>query len=228
MRKKNTLAIISVVLMIFVWTGAALAENTVTMNVTSEPIRYQAISDKGGGFTLTFDANTALVGGDVITADLDLGATLARTIDLEISNGGSGTPFTAPAATDSPFQDPTGAATFTGVGVYFRVYGAVGTQRITISVMGSTADSVVAGTTAGVDFLVLKFLNQGTNAAEYAPAPGIYVQGLTPTLYDTAANIAANTLCINVSQFGENTVNANMDSADAATGAERLQQSGRV
>jgi hypothetical protein len=225
MRKKNTLAIISAVLMIFVWTGAALAANTATMNVTSEPIRYHAVSDKGGGFTITFDEDTVLVAGDVITADLDLGVTIAagRTIDLEISAGGSGAPFAAVPATASPFSYTGAVPVVTGGGIYFRVYGVAGTQRITISVLGAPGASITAGSISGVDQLILKFLNQGTIiGGEYAPTSALFMQGATPGLYDVPATLSANTLCINVSQYDQNTVHANMDSADANTGADKF------
>lgn len=227
MRKKNTLAIISAVLMIFVWTGAAFAANTATLNVTSEPIRYHAVSDKGGGFTITFDEGTVLVAGDVITADLDLGVTIAagQTIDLEISAGGSATPFAAVPAPGalSPFTYTGAAPTVTGGGLYFRIYGAAGTQRITLSILGAAGASITAGPTAGTDTMILKFLNQGTIAGgEYAAGTGIYMQGVTPGTYDVAATLSANTLCINVSQFDLNTVDANMDSSDATTGADKF------
>jgi hypothetical protein len=208
MRKKNVLAIIGAVLMICVLGSPAFAANTATMNVTSEPIHYQAISDKGGGFTITFDAGSSLVVGDQITIDLTFGVTLAKAIDLEISNGGSGTPWGVVSTTGSPLTYTGAAPAVVGAGVYFRLHGTLGSQRITLDVMGSGTDSITAGGAAGVDSLILKFLNQGTNAVEYAGDPGIYIQGLTPGTYDVAAQLGDNTLCINVSQYTGTTVQA--------------------
>lgn len=209
MKKTLLLALVAV----FALTGMAFAENRVEVKVTSEPIQYHAECDKAGGFTLEFDSDSTLNAGDIITIDVDFGSTLCRLIDLEISPDGSGSRWVTGniPPTSSPVIDAGAGATSVGAGVYFRLFGLPGTQRITLSVMGEVGvDGLVVG--GGVDdTLTIGFLGQRTNA-DFAQ-DGIWIQGTTDGTYDVAAEVADNTLCINVSQFDYNTVNANMDSA---------------
>jgi hypothetical protein len=208
-KKTLLLALIAV----FALTGMAFAENRVEVKVTSEPIQYHATCDKAGGFTLEFDSDTTLAAGDQITIDVDFGVTLCRLIDLEISPNGSGTRWVTGniPATSSPVIDAGAGATSTGAGVYFRLFGLPGSQRITLSVLGEVGvDSLVVG--PGVDdTLTIGFLGQKTNAD--FTQDGIWIEGAVDDTYDVAATVADNTLCINVSQYDFNTVNANMDSA---------------
>jgi hypothetical protein len=208
-KKTLLLALIAV----FALTGMAFAENRVEVKVTSEPIQYHSTCDKAGGFTLEFDSDTTLAAGDQITIDVDFGVTLCRLIDLEISPNGSGTRWVTAniPATSSPVIDAGAGATSTGAGVYFRLFGLPGSQRITLSVLGEVGvDSLVVG--PGVDdTLTIGFLGQKTNAD--FTQDGIWIEGAVDDTYDVAATVADNTLCINVSQYDFNTVNANMDSA---------------
>lgn len=209
MRKKNVLAIISAVLMILVWSGAAFAVDTVTMNVTSEPIRALSPSDKAGGLTFIFDAGTQLLPGDIITMDLPLNVTLAQAINLEVSPAGNAIGFAAVQQTGAPFVDPTGNAVIVGTGIYFRVSGTIGTQRVTIEILGAAGDSITAG--AGVDDrLELTILDQAVNA-DYTNL-GIWDDGPFAAA-GTPATLAQNTLCINVSAYSGSTVNGSFDSA---------------
>jgi hypothetical protein len=205
MRRKNLFLAITAVLMIFAWSGAAFAANTITVNVTSEPIHYHATSDKGGGFTLTFDAGTVISAGDQITVDLTYGVTLARAINIYIGQGGATTPWTAIPTAGAPIIYTGTAPAYGGGGVYFHVYGTAGTQRITVDVLNTGGSLTVPGA-AGVDSLILSFLGQRTNAADFT-TPGIYSSGTT------AATLGENTLCINVSAYDGTVVRGSMDSA---------------
>lgn len=193
---------------ILVWSSAAFAVDTATMNVTSEPIHYQSPSDKGGGLTFTFDAGTTLAAGDIITGDLSYGVVLAQSININVGMGGSTTPWTGAGVplTGSPFTRNGVAPTQGGNGIYFNVTGNAGSQRVTITVMGVAGDSLTVGPAAGVDQLVLTILDQAVNA-DYT-TPGIYY---APT--GAAATLAQNTLCINVSGYTGTTVLMSMDSA---------------
>jgi hypothetical protein len=80
---------------IFAMTGVAFAKNRVEVNVNSEPIKYHATCDKGGGFTMQFDAGTILTHGDQITIDMQYvnssqNVTLCRDIDIVISPNDDG------------------------------------------------------------------------------------------------------------------------------------------
>lgn len=211
MKKTLLLALVAV----FALTGMAFAEDRVEVKVTSEPIQFHALCDKGGGFSLEFDTDTQLLAGDVITIDVDFGVTLCRPIDLEISPTGGGSTWATDNVplTDGPFIDPTDTAITLGAGAYFRLFGVVGTQRITLSVEGAAigVDGYQVG--SGVDdTLILDFLDQQTNA-DYTN-DGIWIEGAVADTYDVPALLEDNTLCINVSQWDENTVDGNMDSQE--------------
>lgn len=209
---KKTLLLVLVA--VFALTGMAFAENRVEVKVTSEPIQFHAQCDKAGGFSLEFDRETQLLHGDVITIDVDFGVTLCRDIDLEISPAGSGSTWDGTPAipsADGPFIAPNGPATVEGDGAYFRLQGNSGTQRITLTVVGfDSADDGYTVGTAVDDTLILSFLGQRTNATW--GNPGLWIDDDNDGVYDVAAEVADNTLCINVSQWDENTVDGNMDS----------------
>jgi len=205
----------------------AFAENRVEVKVTSEPIQYEyGYCQKAGGFTLEFDPESTLIEGDIITIDLDYGALVCKEIDLEISDGGSTTPWinaNIPLA-GSVVIDPTNTVLDINQGVYFRLFAADGSQRITLSVRDNEADYVngvdpdVDGLQVGSspdDTLILYFLDQQTNA-NFAN-PGIWIDGAdNDNDYETAATAADNTLCIELVQgkfpAGQTTVDANLDS----------------
>lgn len=219
--KKLAIALIA----IFALTGSAFAANQVFVNVTSEPITQNSPCDKAGGFSLQFDTNTVLTVGDVITIDTALGTTLCRSVDLEISNGGSGGLWNAATvmAQDNTgpiyyIDDPATAANLTDVGggVYFRLRGLAGTQRLTLTVEGPVGNALVVGADAG-DRLVLVFLDQKTNVTHFL-TDGIWNDAVNAngTYGDVAgedATLANNTLCINVQGYTGSTVNGSMDSA---------------
>jgi hypothetical protein len=204
LRRKALIFIVAAIAAIYM-SGMAFAANTVGIQTTSEPIRALSVSDKSGGFTLTFDSNTVLTAGDRLTADLPLNVSVAREINHEISPTGSGSRWNA---------DNTGAAPVSGTvttpgagntGVYFRVFGAVGSQRITITVEGQVGvDSLVVGA-APTDVLILTVLDTSTSAIFRSDTEGAY---LVP------GTIADNTLCINVSQYAGETVRLSFDSKD--------------
>jgi hypothetical protein len=223
MKTKKLFMMFAIAFSVFAISGLAFAANNVGVNVTSEPIHAKAVSDKGGGFTLTFDEGTVLSAGDQITADLTYGVTLAKNIDIEISAGGSENPWTATVAgggnvptSGGPVIFPTGAVggiVVANGGVYFHVSGTAGTQRITIDVLGAAGASLtIVDTTTDADVLKLYFLDQQTNAG--FAVDGIYIDDSVPAdgVYDADAAVGDNTLCINVSQYDGNTVLASFDS----------------
>jgi hypothetical protein len=197
---------------VFAFAGMAFAENRVEVKVTSEPIQFHSLCDKGGGFSLEFDSDSELADGDQITIDLAFGVTLCRGIDLEISFGGDGGFWnnTNVPASDSPVSYVSTGPITGGDGVFFRLFGVDGTQRITLSVMGDSSDDGLTVPAGIDDKLIIEFLTQKTNA-EYV-TDGIYVAADGDGVYDDMAMVEDNTLCINVSQYDENTVDANMDS----------------
>ncbi len=219
MKTKKLMMMFAVVMSVFALAGLAFAANNVGVNVTSEPIHYHATSDKGGGFTLTFDEGTTLVEGDQITIDLSFGVTLAKDIDIEISPNGSKTLWESdveiPQSGAPLVESSDGVVTAGADGVYFHIYGTAGTQRITIDVLGdgdpATDNSLeVTDLTADADTLKLYFLDQTTNA-DYDTG-GIYIDDDGDDVYDVDATVGDNTLCINVSQYDGNTVLASFDS----------------
>jgi hypothetical protein len=228
MKKNKAFVLITTVVAVFAFAGLAFGANTANVTVTSEPIEQGTACSKAGGFAIEFDSGTVLAHGDQITADLDLGVTLCTAIDLEISAGGSGGTWgstlldgAAPPATGAPVVDPTGAATShaTDGGVYFRISGTEGSARITIDVIGVDVDADLTNNAAltvgpGVDDkLIIYFLDQQTND-DFLTEDGIYVEGDVAGTCDVAAEVADNTICVDVSAYGDNTVDANIDSKD--------------
>lgn len=222
MRNKKMFFVIASIFSVFVLAGAAFAANNGTITVTSEPVRAGASCDKAGGITITIDEGTVLAEGDQITMDLTLNVTLCTDVDMEISAGGSGGLWTALniPATDAPLISPTGGgaiATGADGGVYFRVYGTEGDARITIDILGDgdlTNDNSLTVTdfTVDADTLKLYILDQKTNAT--FATDGIYIDDDDDDVYDVAALLADNTMCIDVSDpaFTGDTVRGNFDS----------------
>ncbi len=223
---RKILSTIMAFMMVSAFAGAVWAANNVDVTVTSEPIRAGATCDKAGGFVLTFDEGTVLAEGDVITIDLPLNVSLCRDIDIEISPGGSGafwesgteTP-NAGADTSPVLESSDGVVTVPagGAGVYFRLAGTTGSQRLTLYVLGdgdpATVNELdVRDTTADADTLKIYFLDQQTNN-EFS-VDGIYIDDDNDGTYDVAATVADNTYCINVSQYSGEYVKVGMDSKD--------------
>jgi hypothetical protein len=228
---KKHLILFTAIFAILAMAGTAFAINTATLNVTSEPIRQYATCDKAGGFTITFDRTTVLMDGDQITADLDLQSYLCREIDIVISNGGGadlenivtvenvGWDHLNTPAAGAPvtINDGGTVGNFTSVGggVYFWIHGVRGTARITIDIIGETPGASLTIGSDQEDTLSISFLDQKTND-DYT-TDGIYIDSTpsdstTNDVYDNMALLANNTLCIDVSDYPDNTVDANMDS----------------
>ncbi len=220
--------------------GNVLSADRVEVKVTSEPIGSGSSCDKAGGFSLEFDSTTTLLDGDQITIDVDYTnatnyVSLCRDIDIVIApgadanltsqedgGGAAGIGFmdaNIPAVgVDSPVVMSANLSAETQEGVIFHVYGNEGSQRITFDVVGiDTAAGAPAANTASItvaggvnDTLTVRFLDQDVVFAQN----GIYVDDTDPAdnVYETAATLEDNTLCINVEEWSESTVKGNMDS----------------
>lgn len=233
MKLNKTFVAIMAIACVFALTGVAFANNRIEVKVTSEPLPEGTTCSKGGGFSLEFDTNTQITVGDQITIDLDYissanNAKLCKDIDLEISLGGSAGGWTAAAIlgnnSDGPvyyIDDTNDVDLLTGANsVYFRLAGTAGSQRITLNVMGTAGDFITVGNDEA-DRLVINFLDQKTNGTHFT-FDGIYIDDSDPLdgsitddkdgVYSTVAAVLHNTLCLNVSTFGNATVNGNMDS----------------
>jgi hypothetical protein len=225
MKIKNIFLTIATVVSVFALASTAFAITNI--NVTSEPIRADATCDKAGGFTLTFGTDVSLVGGDQITIDLEYGVTLCRDVDIVIAAAANAQPgsygpdvgwdtATATVGANSPvfMDDVSGTAQYVGGGIYFYIHGNSGSQRITIDVLGEQlATSSVTVGSGPDDEMTLKFLDQQVNA-DFTDQVGIWIDPDGDGIYDTAATLADNTICIDVSSpdFSGTTVNANFDS----------------
>lgn len=211
--------------------GSAFAADRVEVKVTSEPIQSRSTCDKVGGFSLEFDSATSLLSGDRITIDTDYVTpsnftALCRSIDLLIAPdatgssivGNSGLSWDATnvliSGAATPVYYDTTIPTATAGGVNFHVYGSAGTQRITFDVVGDTDATSALTVGPGLDDkLGVKFLDQSVNA-DFTDQPGIWINSVGDefSIYETAATIADNTLCLNVESWDAATVNGNMDS----------------
>ena len=107
MKNRKVFAVIAAMLSMFFLAGIAAAQDQVTVSVTSEPIQQGASCDKAGGFSLSFDSDTVIAAGDVITIDLDFGVVLQTVVgdlsDIVLENSQAGR--TASVAT-RPFRSP--------------------------------------------------------------------------------------------------------------------------
>jgi hypothetical protein len=222
---KRKFIFVTTILSIFVLAG--LASATVYVNVTSEPIQYQATCDKGGGFTLTFGPGVEVKHGDQIVIDLDFGAYLCRDVDFVIAPAGDcdpgdtsvGTGWITSIADNGPsspvFLDDVGAdSSFDANGVFFHLYGNTGSQRVTMDVhgVGSTLANITVGANSD-DELVVKFFDQQVNA-DFTDQVGIWTDTDGDGVYDDAAELADNTYCINVSGLTTTSYEAHLDSKD--------------
>jgi hypothetical protein len=181
---KKRFSILFAVFAFFAMTAVSFAANTVTLNITSEPLRQFSPCDKAGGIVGSFDVGTEFKGGDILYFDLDFGITLCKDIDFEagfapIANhphvlpigygqpvyplpaiGVRGTPGTVfENFALAPFHGSLGTAIqnlSSTEGVFFRVTGTEGSARVNIQVM--TYD----GTTYGTDPLIFaRVINTG-------------------------------------------------------------------
>jgi hypothetical protein len=219
---KSKLIISAVVAVFFMLAGTASA--TVYVNVTSEPIQYQASCDKGGGFTLSF-LNTTLLHADRITIDLDFGASLCRSIDFVIAPAGDcdpgnssvGTGWTtgeAAADVSSPvYCGDANNINDTAGGVYFHIFGNSGSQRVTMDIQGVGGATSSIAVLTDADFpLIVKFFDEKNNLDFVNP--GIWSDEDGDGVYDDVADAEDNIYCINVSALDATTYRANLDSKD--------------
>ncbi len=227
---KKSLSLVIAAFAVFAMTAVSFAANTANINVTSEPIQFQAECDKAGGLTLTFDDNTIFASGDQITADLPLNVTLCTSFDFIIGIGRANgdplrytTAFTVPPIGTDGMGPITGDGSLTGSGVAFHVIGNAGSARVTINVVGDvggdgTLDTVVGDTltftahadTNGQGKLAIEFLDQATYSST---GSGMFSDQDAETWYDDQTPASENTLCINVSEYNNETVNLSWDSA---------------
>lgn len=122
----------------------------------------------------------------------------------------------------------------TGGGVVFRLTGNDGSQRVTLEVLGddatTAADGYLDGTGAGSltfdaspliptgEAASAKFAISFLDGTAYTGAPitGVFMDLATTTTvkdYVALADVEANSICIDISDYSGNTVNANFDSS---------------
>lgn len=200
-------------------TTSAFAANQVEVNVTSEPVEQNGLSEKAGGYTMTFDSGTVFTNGDQITIDLPLTVTLSRDIDIVIPTDGL-------AASNNAAVEQTANATFGGnaAETYFHIHGLKGEQRVNIDVSMTTAADAAAtavstmtvSATAITDVFTLNFFDQNANGValwDDSVAGGGNADGVINAAELTAAAPADNTRCIDLSGYSELTVKDSIDSA---------------
>lgn len=225
MRKKSLVVLLAAMFAVFAFSGVALAEDRVEVKVNSEPIPFGSSCYKAGGFSLEFDSDTTLEGGQRITIDLDDPAKVCdHDIDLIIAPGpalpdGTSQGWTAPAGTTA-YPPQSGCAVIvnddaanpdnfshTGVGVYFHVHASEGSSRITVDVLGDTF--TIGGDTE--DSLIVSFLDQEINYA----TPSLWWNKDQDTdeyeeQVNTITEIDQNTLCM----FPDRNNNGDLDAGE--------------
>ncbi len=243
MKFNKTLFFLTIIVSIVAMAGVAFAANTIEVTVQSEPMPYDETVDpatgeaigyknttcsKAGGYSFGFDADTEIKPGDRVTVDLNLGATLCRDIDIMIHpvGGGGWTEATIGTnAEDAPVfyqnEDPAGGTEPNGDyivnngGVYFRVYGIMGSRKVTFDVLGEADAFIRVGNEAG-DQLSVVFLDGRTNTEPDGgfATDGIWVDRSVPKdgTYESPASVAENTFCVDASKYTSETCNANLDS----------------
>ena len=221
MKLNKALVFFIAIATVFCFAGTALAANRVEVKVTSEPICYHAPCDKVGSWSLEWDTATVLTDGDKITIDMPGNpatgeqVTICNSFDIEISPSGAGSFWNGALAfggnipiANCPFVDEQQSSKIVaGSGIKFRVTGAAGESRVTLYIIGEVGGDALEVGGLLEDNLILYFLDQQLNA-DYTTL-GVWK-------YDTStpAVLADNTLCINVSQWEQPVVLANMDSKD--------------
>jgi hypothetical protein len=219
---KKALVVFLALFSVLAFVPVTFAANQATVTVTSEPIPQGSSCDKAGGFTMEFDPETVLAVGDQITIDLPLSVSLCKNIDLEISADGSDNQWTGNLvdgndgaagnvpATGAPLLDPIQDSVAANGGVYFRVFGTAGFQRVTVNVLGNTGGTLTVGSDPDSK-LILTFLTQEVN--DFPNQNGIFIDGTdNDGIYETDATKGDNTYCINASDYEPETVNVSLDS----------------
>jgi len=205
----------------------AHAAFVVSSKTNSEAIQKVGC-EKAGSMSWTFDSGTTLTVGQWWYADLPVGVTLCQPLNFEIVDGAPSTPFGTQAVIDASIIKGTvvvikdiaidgaaqGITASVGAGVWFRVTGNVGSQRVLVTVMGAVGDQLSVD--SGAEFTI-KILDEQVNLGwmfldtPIAPAvigDGIYGNNLP------ADNLLPinNTYCINATQLAGNLVNVSYDS----------------
>jgi hypothetical protein len=237
------ISILAAVVAFLAMTSVSFAANTADVSVTSEPIAKATSCGKAGGFTLSFDVNTVFTVGDQIRFDLDENVTLCKNIDLVIG-GYSAAGATVIPTTAGVFQTATSSSAITvsdatnskltivpgasNTGMYFRLVGSAGSQRVSLYVLGdvNSTDGTAATFTGNdsADVLKISFLN-GTDYSNGTSATEAYVYDVTKidankvgldALTTALADTADNSMCINISDanFTASKVFANFDAVD--------------
>jgi hypothetical protein len=216
---------LSVVLLAMVFAFAmgstAQAVNLVEVKTTSDPIQLYPC-EKSGSITFEFDDGSVLTAGDWWVVDLPFGVTLCSDIDYEISLGcnrailgaGNTSSFTRGPITLN--VGANGTPTGMGTGIFFRVVGASGQQRVTISVHAGRP-TVFVPTPAVGSFVVPTgddVEEQGTLEIKLFDSlthPGFIWEFVTVCYIDPIEPID-NTMCIDARAITGNTVNVSYDS----------------
>lgn len=220
--QKTCFARLFIILSVFLMGGTikslAVQNQIVQVVSTSEPISFWSMCDKTGSFRLEFGPGSKLSAGDQITIDLSYispadHTKLCKDIDIELSLGGDAENILAsrfmevsmPTDTDSAVyvDGPNGASASAGNGIYFRIHGNYGTQRITLDILGDTGAHLQVGNDPS-DKLVVNFFDQRT--------VNVYTSDYFTSQYTWPAGKGDNSLCIDVSEWSDATVQGNMDS----------------
>ena len=226
LKMKRYVMFLALLMAVFIAGNAWAAADDCEVNANSEGIAYQATCDKAGNLSFAFDPDTVLTEGDEFYIDLPFGVTLCREIDLRVYNGAPNTHFVGFTANglngDAPFfftdQSGYSNATSTNGGIYFDVKGTVGQQRVKVTVMADGATGTLTiGSHDNQDDMTLILFDQRINGAVAASQTVfngnfLFIDSDSDSNYETGALLADNTLCINVSQHTQNTVDASLDS----------------
>ena len=216
---------LSIVLMAMVFAFGmaftAQAKNLVEVKTTSEDLRLFPC-EKSGSITFEFDDGSVLTSGDWWIIDLPFGLTLCSDIDTEVSLGcnmailgtGNTTAFTrGPVTLDLGLNGTTGGV---GTGIFFRVQGVDGSQRVTISILAHDNEAIASFVVPTGDdveergALTLKLFDSQTHAGyiwEKVP--------ITGTCYIDPIEAIDNTMCIDARSMTGNTVDVSYNSGGA-------------
>ncbi len=184
----------------------------VTGQSSSPLISCSSRCGEAGDIMLSFDSGAVIRPGDYFAIYLEPEVTLCKNIDLEISAGGSGAPWSGAAAqggnipaSGAPLTDSGQRSKATGNGIYFHVTGSQGSNKVKVTARGSDDDSLTVGYKSS-DRLVLEVLTKKTNTAGYSSRPGVYIRSEKDGNYSVPATRQDTTLCIDISQTDADTV----------------------
>ncbi len=223
MKLNKALVFFIAIATVFCFAGTALAENRVEVKVVSQPLPWQSLCDRAGGFTLEFDAGSTLSTGDQITIDMDAEfATsefvyICKDISLEISPTGAGSLFDAPGTpgevkTNDAYAIYAPTNDYLGGGIWLKITATETTQRVMIEVMGDGEIEV------GPGGLFVQFLKHAGPLHMWE----LGVVPLDPLDPDYRKEMQLrDTLCIDISNWSESIVRANLDSVEGGTGADK-------